>query len=192
MTNPATVDTVHPVRATTLTFAAALTGSAALAVAELLAPGPWYPWTLVLAVLAGGGFLAIIDARTHTLPNRYTGPLALAGVLQVLAHTISTSDPWQLLWAAVTAAVIFLLFAVLGIWDHVGFGDAKYAAALGVFAAITTGLFAIYIMPAAVLLGAAGRGIRYLAGHRNKRQALGPYILAATIAAMIYGILILR
>jgi len=175
---------------TTIPAVVALAASLILATAVLTAPATtWYPWVLTAATACGALFPAVIDARTHTLPNRYTGPLALAAAIQVVAFTIRSADPWQLLWAALAAVVTFLLFSLLAIRDYVGFGDVKYAAALALLATILAGLAAVYLMPVAVLLGAAGRGIRYLLGHRTHKQALGPYILAATVLLMVYGVL---
>jgi prepilin signal peptidase PulO-like enzyme (type II secretory pathway) len=167
---------------------AILAGSIILAAAVITAPDvAWYPWVLTAATAAAALIPAIIDGRTHKLPNRYTGPLALAAAIQVIAFSIRAGDPWSLLWAGIAAAVTFVLFAAMALRDYVGFGDVKYAAALALAVAITTGLMAIWIMPVAVLLGAGGRGVRYLAGHREHRQALGPYIFAVVIALLIYG-----
>lgn len=47
-----------------------------------------YPWIALASFTAAGVVIALVDIRTRRLPNRYTGPYALAGALQAAAVSI--------------------------------------------------------------------------------------------------------
>ncbi len=169
--------------------AAAVAVSAVLVVVAFAAPGA-YPLTLVAAVAIAGGLIAVYDVRTLTLPNRFTGPLAAAAGVQVCVVAAITANAWVLGEAAISAGVLFAVYAAMGFAGHVGFGDAKLAAGLGLAAAIPAGLGAIYILPAAILLGGLARIIRTLAKRPGKTQPHGPALVIATLLVMIAGILL--
>ncbi|MFH5823253.1 prepilin peptidase [Georgenia sp. AZ-5] len=86
--------------------------------------------------LAGiGTLLAVIDARTHRLPDR----LVLAGTVGVLALLLlaaATGAGWAPLGRAVlAAAAAFAVYLVLGLVrvGGLGFGDVKLAGLLGLW-----------------------------------------------------------
>jgi leader peptidase (prepilin peptidase)/N-methyltransferase len=167
--------------------AGAIAISAALAIVAGVAPTV-YPFTLIAAVAIVGGLIAAYDARTFTLPNRFTGPFATAAAFQVGVVAYTTEDGWVLGEAAISAAVLFGVYAAMGFAGHVGFGDAKLAAGLGLVAAIPAGLGAIYILPAAILLASAARIPRLIARRPRKTQPHGPALVIATLLVMIAGL----
>lgn len=149
----------------------------------------WYPWTLTVLLAAAAIALAVIDQRTHTLPNRWTAPLAAAGIIQAATIAIIDTDPWRLVWAIAAAAVVFITYTLMGMAGWFGFGDAKAAAALTITIAIPTGLLAIYLVPAAVLLGGIWRAtILAITGNKNPHPH-GPALAIAAIALMTAGVL---
>lgn len=154
-----------------------------------LAGIPGYPWIALACFTAASSAIAGVDVRTKRLPNRYTGPYALAGALQAAAVSISTADPWILVIAVAAAAMVFLAYAMMGMAGWFGFGDAKFAGAVTLFAGVFSGWFAIYLVPLAVLLSAGERLVRIAAGRGRAAHAHGPAIAAAALIVAAVGIL---
>lgn len=162
----------------------ALLASVALAALyPLLGPGT-HRWALLAATAIAAAAIAVVDHRTFTLPNRYVGPLAAAGAVQVVATALFTTDVWAAAWPAIAAAVVFITYAVMGMAGWFGFGDAKFAAALALIVALYAGPLAIYLVPLAILTGAARRVIRG-ARARKSKLAHGPDIAAAAIGIIL-------
>lgn len=169
-------------------YAGATVGGTLLA-ALALTGVPGYPLIALSCFTAAGAAIAVVDVRTRRLPNRYTGPYALAGALQASAVTIAAADPWILVMAVATAAAVFLAYAMMGMAGWFGFGDAKFAGAAALFASVFAGWFAIYLVPLAVLLSAGERLARMAAGRGRTAHAHGPAIAAAAMIVTAAGIL---
>ncbi|WP_454115824.1 prepilin peptidase [Microbacterium aurum] len=148
-----------------------------------------YPWIALASFTAAGVVIALVDIRTRRLPNRYTGPYALAGALQAAAVSIVAADPWILIVSIAAAATVFLAYALMGMAGWFGFGDAKFAGAVALFASVFAGWFAIYLVPLAVLLSAGERLARIAAGRGRTAHAHGPAIAAAALVVTAAGIL---
>jgi leader peptidase (prepilin peptidase)/N-methyltransferase len=86
--------------------------------------------------LAGAGvLLGVIDARHKLLPNRITLPSIGIGAGLLAVATLGTGE-WQALGrAALSAAILFVVFVVLVLISprSIGMGDAKLAALLGLY-----------------------------------------------------------
>ncbi|WP_234058066.1 prepilin peptidase [Microbacterium sp. NFH-22A-Y] len=169
-------------------YVGATIGGTLLAVLAL-ASVPGYPWIALAGFTAAGAAIAVVDVRTRRLPNRHTGPYALAGALQAAAVSIATADLWILVVAVATAATVFLAYALMGMAGWFGFGDAKFAGAVALFASVFAGWFAIYLVPLAVLLSAGERLARIAAGRGRTAHAHGPAIAAAALIVTAVGIL---
>ncbi|WP_242085736.1 prepilin peptidase [Microbacterium lacticum] len=169
-------------------YAGAFIGGALLAASGLGAV-PGYPWIALACFTAASTVIAVIDARTRRLPNRHTGPYAVAALLQAIAVSIATADPWIFAMAAIAAAVVFVTYAAMGMAGWFGFGDAKFAAAAALFAGVFAGWFAIYLVPLAVLISAAERAVRMAAGRGRTAHAHGPAIAAAALIVTVVGII---
>lgn len=161
---------------------------ALLATAALI-PVPGYSWIALACFAAAAVAIAVVDVRTNLLPNRYTGPLALAAALQATAVATQRLDPWVAVVAAAAAAVVFLAYTAMGMAGWFGFGDTKFAGALALLAGTFAGWLAIYLVPLAVLISAAERAVRMTAGRSRKAHAHGPAIAIAAIAIAIAGIM---
>lgn len=148
-----------------------------------------YLVTLTVVVAVVGGAIAVYDARTLTLPNRFTGPLAAGAAVQLVTVAMVTYDAWQLAAGLIAAVALFAVYAALGFAGHVGFGDAKFAAGLGLIAAIPAGLAAVYLLPVALLIGGSWRGIRLIMRRPRTPQPHGPALAIATVLVMGAGIL---
>lgn len=87
----------------------------------------------LLALVATGVVLSIVDLTEHRLPNAVLLPtLAIVAGLLVLASALT--GEWQrLLWALAGGAGMFLFYFVLAMISPagMGMGDVKFAAPLG-------------------------------------------------------------
>lgn len=164
-----------------------MVGAALLAVGALVAGGP-LPWLRVPVGAALGatlGWLADIDLRTHTLPNRiqYPAAAALAAVL-VVAGLLGDADGWGGLISGLAVAAGFFVLALLG-GGALGLGDVKLGLILGMwtgwFGAATTVTFVI----ASFLSGGVIAAILMLARRatRTTHIAFGPYLILGAILA---------
>lgn len=169
---------------------AAAAGCGAILAALALAGVPGYSWIALTCFTAAGAAIASVDVRTRRLPNRYTGPYALAALIQAIAVSIRAADAWIFVVAVTAAAVVFLAYVAMGMAGWFGFGDAKFAAATTLFAGIFAGWFAIYLVPLAVLLSAAERAVRMAAGRGRTAHAHGPAIAAAALIVAAVGIFV--
>lgn len=181
--------TVAHARSSFREYVGATVGGTLLAVLAL-AGIPGYPWIALASFTVAGAVIAVVDVRTRRLPNRYTGPYALAGALQAAAVSIATADPWIFIVSIAAAAAVFLAYAFMGMAGWFGFGDAKFAGAVALFASVFAGWFAIYLIPLAVLLSAGERLARMAAGRGRTAHAHGPAIAAAALIVTVAGILV--
>lgn len=148
-----------------------------------------YAWVALACFTVAAAAIAAVDVRTQLLPNRFTGPLAAAAGVQIAAVGVQQMDQWIPLGAVVAAAVVFAAYVAMGMAGWFGFGDAKFAAALALFAGIFAGWFAIYAVPLAVLISGAERAVRIARGGDRRAHAHGPAIAIAAIAVAAVGII---
>lgn len=124
--------------------------------------------------------LAVIDARTFTLPNRLTLAVALLGAVRVatdlphwpryLIGALCVSVPFFLLWLATRGAGI-------------GLGDVKLMAGSGLLLGWPRILLATLI---ASVLGSVLHLVRMRFG-ASRRLAFGPYLAAGVWLAALFG-----
>lgn len=134
---------------------------------------------LVALVAAGGLWPAIVDARTHRLPNELVAGVAILVAGGAIGLTIAAADPARLAWAVaggVALSAFYLLGALAGL---VGLGDVKLALPLGVLLSWWGWQGPIQATVLAFLLSAP-QAIAVLAHRqRGRRLAFGPYMIAA-------------
>jgi len=133
---------------------------------------------------------AVIDARTHRLPNMYTIPLAAIGVVGLAAASLVGDEPVR--WAKMALGVAVFC----GPWfiSHlispasIGFGDIKYSAGLGVYLG--------WLAPAVALLGffvaPVIYAVAYLVARKRTNEPIpfGPSLLSgAAVAVGAYPLL---
>ena len=171
---------------------------AAAASAVLVVAGPplvgqlAYLWVLLVLVAVAAVCGAVVDVRTLRLPNALTGSLASAGVVQVAGSSLygGVGAVWPSLAAA---AVVFVVYALMAAAGWCGFGDAKFAGALALFAGLYVGLLAIYLIPVAIVLAAAHMLVaKVISREPVSRIPQGPAIAAAALIIMVLGLSILR
>ena len=134
--------------------------------------------------------LAIIDLRTHRLPDRIVFPSYGVLVALLAFSALSGSDVAALGRAAVTAALTGLLYAVMNRWGSLGLGDVKLGILLGFIlgwagwgAAIAGPVLGFLIaFVVAIVLLIAGKG-------RNTHIAFGPYLIGGALIAIAQHLL---
>ncbi|WP_448812096.1 prepilin peptidase [Agromyces bauzanensis] len=136
-------------------------------------------------LLAVGAWLAIVDARTHRLPNRLIVPSYFVLAALLALYALTTGDWGAVGRAVVVAAITGAVYFGLAYWGSMGMGDVKLGILLGGAlgwaswtAALTGPLFGFVLAAvAAVVLMIAGRG-------RGTHIAFGPYLIAGAIAVL--------
>lgn len=168
-------------RITTVTVTAAST--VAVVIAHRSSP-------VAALALAGGvitlGVLADIDVRTHRLPNRIVGPLAVAGVVGVLLAGLVADDVGRSFNAIAAGAAATGLMLVLNIVGGLGMGDVKLSLPIatvagwfGATAIATTGLVA------ALSAGVAGAIVLAVTRDRKAEFGLGPCLALGAVAGIV-------
>jgi leader peptidase (prepilin peptidase) / N-methyltransferase len=151
------------------------------------------------AVLAYGVFavlsimLAVVDAQTHRLPNRYVLPGILTGAVLLSAAALLAGDPARLLSTLGGGAACFAVFFVLRMLARgaLGGGDVKLAGLIGVHLGFV-GWEAVLAGPIVGIVLAGLSALILLAARRagpRSRIALGPFLLAGAWFAIIGDIL---
>ena len=127
--------------------------------------------------------LALIDLERRILPNKLTGPAALAGLVLGLALDLG-GEPERLLAAAVFGFV-FALPAFIG--GGMGMGDAKLVGVLGLYLGWHAG---IALLVALVVGTAVGLAIVARVGVSRGRKTgvpFGPFLALGGIVAVLAG-----
>ena len=168
-----------------VTAAVAALGSGAVAVLLFaVITTAAYAWALTAFLAAAAAAIAVVDARTYRLPNRYVAALAASGLVQAVAVAVAYHDSTRLLDSMGAAAAVGAAYVLLGLVGWFGFGDAKFAGALTFTVAIYAGLAAMYIVPLAILFSAIWRISSRAVGSIGGRHAHGPAIALAAIGVM--------
>jgi leader peptidase (prepilin peptidase)/N-methyltransferase len=127
--------------------------------------------------------LALIDLERRILPNKLTGPAALAALGIGLALD-PAGEPERLL-AATVFAFVFALPAFIG--GGMGMGDAKLVGVLGLFLGWHTGLA---LLVALVVGSAVGMAIIARVGLSRGRKTgvpFGPFLALGAVVTILAG-----
>jgi leader peptidase (prepilin peptidase)/N-methyltransferase len=145
--------------------------------------------SLVAAVLRGLLVLvlvpcALIDLEQRIIPNRITGPAALAAIVLGLAVDAG-GEPRRLLWATIAGGLILL--AALAYPAGMGMGDVKLLGVMGL--CLGRPVLAALML---ALLGNVITGV-VIAGRKGVREArktalpFGPYLAVGGVVAAFVG-----
>lgn len=142
---------------------------------------------LLLALV--GVWLAVIDLRTHRLPNRIVLPTLGALIMLVVLEALLTMDPDRMLRALLGGLALGAFYALmhLGSKQGMGGGDVKLAAVIGVILAwhgwwtLLLGAAAAFVLGAlyAIVLMALRRA------QRTTRIAFGPWMILGAALAIV-------
>lgn len=134
--------------------------------------------------------LAVIDIRSHRLPNVITLPaLALTSLCWFLL-AVGEGRWLNFIGSLALAVAIFVVgLAINALWGSIGLGDVKLFAGLVLVLSWFIGAWAL-LLPVVAL---AGVGVyvfvsAYVRGNKSARSiAFGPYILASAGALMLFA-----
>ncbi|MHA7133055.1 prepilin peptidase [Oerskovia turbata] len=179
---------VVPHRRTTQVVATmAVPGALGLSMA-VGAPLALLPATAYLAAV--GSALAVIDARTHRLPNALVLPSYPALALLLGAASLLTPDGGALVRALAGGLTLYGAYCALALLPSgLGFGDVKLAGLLGAYlgwhgwAEVVVGTFAAFVLGGAV-------AVVLLATRRADRRTaipFGPFMLAGALVGLAAG-----
>ncbi|WP_163187854.1 A24 family peptidase [Cellulosimicrobium sp. SL-1] len=142
----------------------------------------------VVVVAAAGALLAVVDVRTHRLPDVIVVPTGAAVVALLAVASLAAGDGAPLVRALAGGALGFCAYAALRLAHPpgLGFGDVKLAGTLGTplawlgWAELVAGLLLPFLLGGAWALGlVVSRRAR-----RDTAVAFGPFmVLGAGVAA---------
>jgi leader peptidase (prepilin peptidase)/N-methyltransferase len=145
--------------------------------------------SLVASVLRGLLVLvlvpcALIDLEQRIIPNRITGPAALAAV--VLGLALDTGgEPRRLLWAAVAGG--FILITALAYPAGMGMGDVKLLGVMGLCLGRPAIVALLVALLGNVLTGVAIAGRSGVREARKTALPFGPYLAVGGVVAAFVG-----
>jgi len=156
-------------------------GTAALAVACVVAFGPTAYAALAVGFCALLVTLSVIDAQHRIVPNRIVLP---AAAIVLVARTLLEPSPAWLLGAIGASGFLFL--AVLAHPKGLGMGDVKLALLLGAMLGATVSValfigFLAALVPAFVLFSRHGSAARKMA------VPLVPFLSAGAVISLFVG-----
>lgn len=144
----------------------------------------------LVAIAATAIHLSVIDLRTHRLPNRLVGPLALGVAMWLMVLAVTGGDVSRgliaMAWGCLAVAIFFVLHLIAGL----GMGDVKYAwpvaATLGWWgwAGLRAGLIGLAL---ASVVATVVFAIRRTPG--RQRVAYGPYMSVGLVFGTVSALL---
>ena len=144
-----------------------------------------------LALLGIGGWLLVIDVRTHRLPNRIVLPTLVALLVLVVAEALLTGQSRPLIGAVLGMLILGGFYAALRMVSREGMGggDVKLAAVIGLvlgwhgWQALAVGAASAFVLGAlfALVLMALRRA------DRSTRIAFGPWMIVGAILGVAAG-----
>ena len=158
--------------------------TAALATAVALTNHGLHDLLLGLGLVALLVPIALIDLDHRVIPNRLTGPGALAALAIGLA-TDPSGVPQQLIAGA--AAGGFLLIAALARPGGMGMGDVKLAGMLGLFLGREVAVALLVALLAGTLVGIVVIARRGGAEGRKTAIPFGPFLALGGVVALLAG-----
>lgn len=143
------------------------------------------------ALLGVGGWLVVVDARTHRLPNRIVLPTLAALLLLVVVDAVATGQPRPMTRALLGGLVLGGFYLTLRAIsrDGMGGGDVKLAAVIGLLLG-WHGWTALAIGAASAFVLGALYALVLIALHRadgRTRIAFGPWMIAGAVLGVLIG-----
>jgi leader peptidase (prepilin peptidase) / N-methyltransferase len=158
--------------------------TAVLAVAVVLTKHSTYEVVLGLTLVAILVPIALIDLDHRVIPNKLTGPAAIAAVVLGLALD-PKAVPEQLIAGA--AAAGFLLAFVLAYPRGMGMGDVKLAGVLGLFLGRSVAVALLVAVLTGTMVGAMVMARVGVAQGRKTAVPFGPFLAFGGIVALLAG-----
>lgn len=156
----------------------------ALAVAVVLVKHSAHDIVLGLVLVAVLVPVALIDLDIRTIPNRITGPAAIAAV--AIGAALRPAGLAEQLIAGAAAAGFLLVFALL-YPRGMGMGDVKLAGVLGLFLGRSVAVAILTAVLLGTLVGVAVMARLGVARGRKTAVPFGPFLALGGIVALLVG-----
>jgi leader peptidase (prepilin peptidase)/N-methyltransferase len=133
-------------------------------------------------------FLAVIDWKTHRLPNAIVLPLyPVLGVVVAAGTAAGAITPAAALTALISMGAAFVILWLIAFFTGgLGFGDVKLGGLLGLICGLESGYAAALgalILP--MVLGGLVALPLLFAGRRKHEFAFGPYMVAGALLILL-------
>jgi leader peptidase (prepilin peptidase) / N-methyltransferase len=128
--------------------------------------------------------MALIDLEHRIIPNKLTGPAAIAAIVIGLALDPG-GEPERLIAGAAGGG--FFLLAALAAPGGMGMGDVKLAGVLGLFLGAAVAPALLIALLTGVLVSAVVIARKGVAGGRKTAIPFGPFLAFGGIVAMLVG-----
>jgi len=128
--------------------------------------------------------MALIDLEHRIIPNRLTGPAAVAAI--ALGTVLDPGGEVERLVAGAAAGGAFLLVA-LAAPGGMGMGDVKLAGVLGLFLGAAVAPAILLALLSGVLVSAVVIARKGVAGGRKTAIPFGPFLALGGFVAMLAG-----
>jgi leader peptidase (prepilin peptidase) / N-methyltransferase len=163
--------------------------------------GPLECLGVASAVAAYGAFagwsivLAVIDARTHRLPNRIVLPAYPVAAVLLAVAAVLTGTAERLIWTLVGSLALFAFYLGLRMLrpGAMGGGDVKVAGVVGGFLGYLGLEWVLLGAAAGFVLGGVYAAI-LIASRRagaSTSLAFGPFLLAGAWAAIVAAVVVM-
>ncbi|UPL12984.1 prepilin peptidase [Microbacterium galbinum] len=142
-----------------------------------------------LMLLGIGGWLLVIDARTHRLPDRIVLPTLAGLLLLALVDALATGDRAPSIRALLGMIVLGGFYALLRLLSRSGMGggDVKLAAVIGLvlawhgWTALAVGAASAFVLGALYALGL----MALRRADRTTRIAFGPWMIVGAVLGVL-------
>jgi leader peptidase (prepilin peptidase) / N-methyltransferase len=142
-----------------------------------------------LLLLGIGGWLLVIDARTHRLPDRIVLPTLAGLLLLALVDALATGDRAPSIRALLGMIVLGGFYALLRLLSRSGMGggDVKLAAVIGLvlawhgWTALAVGAASAFVLGALYALGL----MALRRADRTTRIAFGPWMIIGAVLGVL-------
>ncbi|WP_336640090.1 A24 family peptidase [Microbacterium sp. USHLN272] len=142
-----------------------------------------------LMLLGIGGWLLVIDARTHRLPDRIVLPTLAGLLLLALVDALATGDLAPSIRALLGMIVLGGFYALLRLLSRSGMGggDVKLAAVIGLvlawhgWTALAVGAASAFVLGALYSLGL----MALRRADRTTRIAFGPWMIVGAVLGVL-------
>ncbi|WP_309080423.1 A24 family peptidase [Zhihengliuella sp.] len=162
--------------------------------AELSGERPWAAAALAAALVVfavNGTRLAVIDARTHRLPNRIVLPWYPVAVVLLGAAALLAGDPGQTLRMLAGGAILFGFYLLLHLIQPrgMGMGDVKLAGVLGLHLAFPAWEYLALGTLLTFLAGGLTAVVLVLTKRIDAKASVpfGPFMVLGTAGALLIG-----
>lgn len=134
------------------------------------------------SLAAAGVVFAVVDARTHRLPDRVVVPTLVVVAVLLATAGLAEHRPAPLVTAVVGGAATFTFYVLLGlVTGGLGFGDAKAGAVCGLvlgwygWEAVLRGTTIVFVLTALYLLALLRHAVRsFRSRSRGTQRAQEP------------------